>query len=86
MEIGSIIGVAAVLKRGTVVEDASIAVVGIDISDEDVGIAVVGEGRSISPMGKGIEVKVEVCVSVDLICGEERSVTNAGTKTVVIGH
>uniref|UniRef100_A0A2N9HLF3 Wall-associated receptor kinase galacturonan-binding domain-containing protein n=1 Tax=Fagus sylvatica TaxID=28930 RepID=A0A2N9HLF3_FAGSY len=71
VEIGSITGVAAVLKRGTVVEDAGIVVVGIDISDEDVGIAVVGEGRSISPVSKGIEVKVEVCVSVDLICGEE---------------
>jgi hypothetical protein len=113
--IGSGTGVGAVLKRGTVVEDAGIAVVLSDeaagiaivlsdeaasivvvLSDEAVGIAVVlsdeatsiavGDGMAIGPVGKGKESRLGICVSVDLLSGEKRVVTSAGTETVVMGH
>ena len=74
MEIGLGTGVGAVLRRGTGDEDAGIAVVEIVMSDEDVGIIGVGGEKSIGPVGKGRESRLEICVSVDLLSGEKRSV------------
>jgi hypothetical protein len=99
MEIGSGIGVGAVLRRGTGDEDAAIAVVEIVMFDEDVGIIRVGDEKSICPVGKkrsvaGVETvpavlgqrPVEICVSVDLLSGEKKSGAGAETTPVVLGQ
>jgi hypothetical protein len=89
MEIGSGKDVAVVWGRKIDGKELGIAVVGIGISDETVGIVVGAgewEGRSMRPVGKEIEFEVGVCVFVGLRCVEVRSVTDVGTKTVVIRH
>ena len=86
MEIGSGTGVGAVFRRGTGDEDAGIAVVEIVMFDEDVGIIGVGDEKSIGPVGKGRESRLEICVSVDLLSGEKRSVAGAEIVPVVLGQ
>ncbi len=86
MEIGSGTGVGAVLRRGIGDEDAGIAVMEIVMSDVDVGIIGVGDEKSIGPVGKARESRLEICVFVDLLNGEKRFVAGAETVPVVLGQ
>ncbi|GMY12990.1 hypothetical protein FCV25MIE_08229 [Fagus crenata] len=72
VEIGSGTGVGAVLRRGT--------------GDEDAGVAVVDDERSIGPVGKVRESRLETSVSMGLVSGERRSMIGAETVPVGVGQ
>ena len=81
MEIGSGPGVGAVVRRGTGEEDAGVAVV------DDARVAVgSGTAKSMGPVGKVRESRLETWVSMGLVSGERRSMIGAETVPVGVGQ